>query len=74
MARVIARMNVGGPAVQVTGLSEALQRVPGVHHVLITGQVGPDEQDYLDAHGRGVRVIRVPELGRAVNPWDDAAA
>ena len=74
VARIIARMNVGGPAVQVTGLSKALQQAPGVQHVLITGQVGEDEQDYLDAHGRGVHVLRVPELGRAVDPWDDAVA
>ncbi len=71
---MIARMNVGGPAVQVSGLSAHLSARSGVEHVLITGVVGEDEQDYLERHVAPFERIIIPELGRRVTAKDDAVA
>jgi glycosyltransferase involved in cell wall biosynthesis len=71
--RVIARMNVGGPALQVTGLVEGMD--PGrFDHRLLTGLVGPDEADYVDLRAPGLPLTRVPGLGRSPRPWDDLRA
>jgi glycosyltransferase involved in cell wall biosynthesis len=62
--RVIARMNVGGPALQVTGLTERLDAERFDHRVLV-GSVGDDEEDYLDLRAPHLPVTRVPGLGRS---------
>lgn len=71
--RVIARMNVGGPALQVTGLAEDLD-AGRFDHRLLVGSVGPDEADYLDLRAPHVEVTRVRGLGRSLRPTDDARA
>jgi glycosyltransferase involved in cell wall biosynthesis len=71
--RVIARMNVGGPALQVTALMRGLE--PDLFDQrLHTGDVDPDEADYLRLCAPDVPVHRVPGLGRSVRPGDDARA
>ncbi|CAL9677858.1 D-inositol-3-phosphate glycosyltransferase (plasmid) [Streptomyces sp. enrichment culture] len=71
--RVIARMNVGGPALQVSTLMRGLD--PEVFDQrLYAGYVGPDEADYVEQRARDVSVSRVPTLGRAVRPTDDLRA
>jgi glycosyltransferase involved in cell wall biosynthesis len=71
--RVIARMNVGGPALQVTGLAEGLD--PGrFEHRVLTGSVGPDEADYLALRAPHLHVTRVAGLGRSVHALDDLRA
>ncbi|WP_406398181.1 glycosyltransferase [Streptomyces sp. NBC_00879] len=68
--RVITRMNVGGPAVQVSALMRGLD--PELFdHLLITGQVGSGEADYLDQRAADLPVQRLEWLGRAVRPTDD---
>ncbi|KAA9377848.1 glycosyltransferase family 4 protein [Microbispora cellulosiformans] len=74
---IIARMNVGGPATQVMGLYEGLDREE-FDHRLYTGHVDGDEADrlgdrLLDGDGT-TRVHRVAGLGRAVRPADDCRA
>jgi glycosyltransferase involved in cell wall biosynthesis len=71
--RVIARMNVGGPALQVTGLVEGMDAVR-FEHRLLTGSVGPDEADYVDLRAPGLPLTRVPGLGRSPKPLDDVRA
>ena len=71
--RVIARMNVGGPAVQVSGL---MRRLPplGFEQRLYTGWCAEDEADYLETQAPDVDAIRIDGLGRAIRPGDDARA
>ena len=64
--RIIARMNVGGPAVQVTGLMRGIDSVQ-FDHRLYTGFCSADEADYLDTVASGVDAIRIDGLGRRVN-------
>ncbi|MFE0329241.1 glycosyltransferase [Streptomyces sp. NPDC058960] len=71
--RVIARMNVGGPALQVSALMRGLDGEL-FDHRLYAGYVGPDEADYVDQRAPDVQVHRVPTLGRAVRPADDLRA
>lgn len=71
--RVIARMNVGGPALQVSTLMRGLD-TKLFDQRLYAGFVGPDEADYVDQRARDVQVCRVPTLGRAVRPTDDLRA
>ncbi|MEQ4717348.1 glycosyltransferase [Nonomuraea sp. B19D2] len=70
---VIARLNVGGPATQVLGLSERLN-AEEFDHRLYTGYVDDEEGDHLGLRGRDVRVHRIPGLGRSIRPTDDARA
>lgn len=71
--RLIARMNVGGPALQVVGLTEGLQP-PRFESRLMIGNVGPGEADYLELRAPDVDAVRVPGLGRSPDPRGDAAA
>ncbi|MFC4606811.1 glycosyltransferase [Streptomyces maoxianensis] len=68
--RVITRMNIGGPAVQVSALLRGLDPERFDHH-LISGLVGSDEADYLDQRAPDLPVHRLAGLGRAVRPMDD---
>ncbi|MGI5287083.1 glycosyltransferase family 4 protein [Nonomuraea polychroma] len=70
---IIARLNVGGPATQVTGLCERLNQTE-FDHRLYTGNVEADEGDHLDLKASTVQVRRVAGLGRAVKPLDDYRA
>ena len=71
--QVIARMNVGGPAVLVADLMRNFD--PGVvKAVLVTGFCDEDESDYLDEVARDVKAVRIPGLGRSISPFRDANA
>lgn len=71
--RVIARMNVGGPAVQVSGLMRELPPSE-FEQVLITGYCADDEADYLETQAPDVPATRIEGLGRAIRTPDDARA
>jgi glycosyltransferase involved in cell wall biosynthesis len=71
--RVIARMNVGGPAVQVSGLMRGLNSSI-FEHRLYTGYCTADEADYLDIVATDVTAIRIACLGRRVNLLGDLRA
>jgi glycosyltransferase involved in cell wall biosynthesis len=70
---VIARMNVGGPAVLVADLMRNFDSQK-VHSILLTGYCDESESDYLDEVARDVSAIRVPGLGRSVSPIKDLSA
>ncbi len=71
--RVIARMNVGGPAVQVSGLMRGLNSSE-FDHRLYTGFCSADEADYLDVVATDVDSVRIEGLGRRVNFVGDLRA
>ena len=71
--QVIARMNVGGPAVLVADLVRNFD--PGVvKAVLVTGFCDENESDYLDIVAKDVKAIRVPGLGRSISLFRDVNA
>jgi glycosyltransferase involved in cell wall biosynthesis len=71
IARLIARLNVGGPATQAILLTEAFQK-KGYRALLLTGEVSPGEgsMEYL-AHERGVQPIKVTNLSRKLSSAAD---
>ena len=71
--RIIARMNVGGPAVQVTGLMRGFNSVD-FDHRLYTGFCAPDESDYLDSVATDVEAVRIEGFGRRVSLGGDFKA
>jgi glycosyltransferase involved in cell wall biosynthesis len=71
--RVIARMNVGGPAVQVSGLMRGLS-TSEFDHRLYTGFCSADEADYLYTVAPDVSAIRIEGLGRRVSIGGDLKA
>ena len=71
--RIIDRLNVGGPALQATVLSEGLDPERFDHRIL-SGSVDPHEGDYVELRAPDLPVERIEGLGRAVNPLDDARA
>ena len=64
--RIIARMNVGGPAVQVSGLMRGFNSNE-FEHRLYTGFCATDEADFLDSVATDIKAIRINGLGRRVS-------
>lgn len=71
--RIIARMNVGGPAWQVSALVRGLDG-DRFESLLISGEVDKDEADFLDLRDPGLPLLKIPSLGRSVRIWDDLRA
>ena len=71
--RIIARMNVGGPAVQVSGLMRGFNSVE-FDHRLYTGYCAADEADYLDTVAIDVKATRIEGFGRRVSLGGDVKA
>ena len=72
--RVIARLNVGGPALHVAYLSAGLQE-RGYETTLVAGELARGEESMaFVAERRGVQVRAVSELRRQVSPVRDLVA
>src|ERR671937_852451 len=72
--RIIARLNVGGPALHVSHLSSGLDGL-GYETTLVAGRVGEGEgsMEYVTRE-LGVEPVFIPELQREISPAADAAA
>jgi glycosyltransferase involved in cell wall biosynthesis len=70
IVRIIARLNVGGPAKHVVWLTTALQD-SNYRSLLVTGSVPPGEEDMsYFADQAGVTPIYIPEMSREISPKD----
>lgn len=74
VARIITRLNIGGPAIQAVMLSDRL-RAHGFDTLLVYGRLSPGEGDmsYL-LDGRDLRSAFVPTLQRSISPALDGRA
>jgi glycosyltransferase involved in cell wall biosynthesis len=74
VVRVIARLNMGGPALHVAYLTAGL-RNRGYDTTLVAGTLarGEDSMAFV-ADERGVDVVTIPELGREISPLRDLLA
>ncbi|HET9674277.1 MAG TPA: glycosyltransferase family 4 protein [Gaiellaceae bacterium] len=72
--RVIARLNMGGPALHVTYLADGL-RERGYETTLVAGSLarGEDSMEFV-ADDLGVKVERLPGLRRDISPVRDVVA
>ena len=74
MLRVIARLNMGGPALHVAYLSAGLAD-RGYETTLVAGTLAHGEESMARvAEGRGVRIETLPELHREISPLRDVRA
>ena len=70
IVRVIARLNVGGPAKHVVWLTQSLQSTP-YETLLVAGTVPPGEDDMgYFASQMGVSPVFVPEMSREISAKD----
>ncbi len=68
--RVIARLNVGGPALHAALLTERLDPVR-YHTQLVAGRESPGEANYLTLRGRSLENLSIlPSLGREIGAQD----
>jgi glycosyltransferase involved in cell wall biosynthesis len=73
VVRIVARLNVGGPARHVAILAQGLVS-SGFDTVVVHGSLSPGEASLECREGDHVRVTRVPELGRDLHAIKDVAA
>lgn len=71
--RVIARMNVGGPAVQIAGLMRNIDSET-FNQKLYTGYCAEGEADYLDLVATDVTSTRISGFGRRMSISQDVKA
>lgn len=71
--RVIARMNVGGPAWQASVLTSGLDSSV-FHSRLVCGRVADGEADFTALRQSDLLVNRISALGRGVRPLNDLRA
>ena len=71
--QVIARMNVGGPAVIVAELMRGMDSSK-YQQTLVTGYCADDEADYLETVAHDIAAIRINALGRSVSPLKDLSS
>jgi glycosyltransferase involved in cell wall biosynthesis len=71
VVRIIARLNVGGPALHVINLT---RRLDGYESVLVAGSIADGEAEVDLATNPPLPLIRVPELGRAIRFGSDFVA
>ena len=70
VVRIIARLNVGGPARHVAWLTAELPRA-GYDSVLVAGVVPPGEDDMTYfARAQGVQPVRIAEMSREISLKD----
>ena len=72
--RIIARLNIGGPAIQAISLCDAFSGNQ-YETLLVSGRIGKHEgnMSYL-AEESGVNIVYLRELGREIFIWDDLKA
>jgi glycosyltransferase involved in cell wall biosynthesis len=71
--QIIARMNVGGPAILVADLMRNLDSSK-FETGLVTGYCDENESDYLDEVATDIKAIRVPDFGRSISIRKDLKA
>ncbi len=70
IVRIIARLNVGGPAKHVIWLTSGLPE-PEYESILVAGTVPPGEEDMgYFATELGVKPVFIPEMSREISPKD----
>jgi glycosyltransferase involved in cell wall biosynthesis len=71
IVRIIARLNIGGPARHAIVLAEGL-RDRGFESLLVYGSVDTDEGSFETLlRPRPIRHEKIPRLGRQIRPWTD---
>jgi glycosyltransferase involved in cell wall biosynthesis len=70
---VIARMNIGGPAILVGDLMRNIDETK-FEQALVTGYCDLNERDYLDEVATDIRAVRILGFGRSISVFSDLKA
>ena len=70
LLRIIARVNIGGPAIQVTTLMNYIPENQ-VDQLLVTGTCEDGEADYFEFNGIDIERKLIKGLGRSINVLSD---
>lgn len=74
IVRIIARLNIGGPAIHTILLTAGLN-AGGFESILVCGSIGKGESDmHYYARQKGVSPIQIPQLQRDLNFFRDLVA
>ena len=73
VVHILTRTNVGGPSVIVSSLMQGLDK-DSFEQILLRGELGDDEGDYLALHHSNLHVYDISALGRRVALFDDFRA
>lgn len=68
--RIVTRMNIGGPSVQITGLMTGLN-ARQFQHRLIYGVCVEPEREYLPRLNDEIDSVEISTLKRSINPLDE---
>jgi len=68
--RIITRMNIGGPAVQVSGLMQGMDKRV-FNQELVTGRCLDNEVDYLESKFPDLKVTKIETLSRKMSIFSD---
>ncbi len=71
--RIIARMNLGGPAIQVSGLMRGIDEHK-FDQRLFTGYCDANESDYLETVAKNIKATRIDGFGRRITFGGDFKA
>lgn len=71
--RIIARMNVGGPAIQIAGIAKHID-TSKYETLLLAGYCETNETDYLDQTTIACDLMRIEGLGRSIKIKSDLIA
>jgi glycosyltransferase involved in cell wall biosynthesis len=71
--RIIARMNLGGPAIQISGLMRGIDEHK-FDQRLFTGYCDANESDYLDTVATNIKATRIDGFGRGITFGGDFKA
>ncbi len=71
--RIIARLNLGGPAIQISGLFEGMLE-SRFHTTILTGYCEPNEIEFLEFVNVPMPVTKIQGLGRSISFFGDLRA
>jgi glycosyltransferase involved in cell wall biosynthesis len=71
--RIITRMNLGGPAIQISGLASNLDP-SRFNHLVVTGECESDEMEYPICDSENIQIKRISSLRKSINILFDLRA
>ena len=66
---VVTRTNIGGVSNYLGNIVRAT--TPNVQHIIVRGSPSVSEGDFFASNPIDVRIINIPSLQRAINPWKE---
>jgi glycosyltransferase involved in cell wall biosynthesis len=69
--RIISRMNIGGPAIQIAEIIKGLNNIGDFDQILVTGTCDSSELDLLSNSRNELPVFYIERFGKEINLYND---